>query len=130
MMLMANLFELESFDHEGHKVMANFRVQAGNSIFAGHFPGQPVVPGVCLVQLVKEVTEKVVGQKVLLTQAANIKFLQLIIPNESQLFQLNLTFVIESGEVKVNAGINNGTSTSFKFQGIFTLIDPLINPLQ
>ena len=33
-------------------------------IFAGHFPGQPIVPGACLVQIAEDLTSQQLGRTV------------------------------------------------------------------
>jgi len=57
-------------------------LNSSHRIFNGHFPGNPVVPGVCQVQMVREVAEAALGSKCRLVSADNIKFLSMIVPSE------------------------------------------------
>ena len=34
-----------------------------HAIYSGHFPDQPIVPGVCQIQIVKELLEDLMGKK-------------------------------------------------------------------
>ena len=91
-----------------------------HKIFEGHFPGQPVVPGACMLQMVKEVTEIILDKKVQLTKADNLKFLQLINPNEHRILQMDFTFSISEHRIaNVSANLSNGSSVCFKFSGSF-----------
>lgn len=54
-----------------------------HAIFDGHFPNFPVVPGVCMMQIVKEQIENNSNRKLQLVSAGNIKFLSLINPIET-----------------------------------------------
>ena len=72
-----------------------------HAIFKGHFPGQPVVPGVCMMQIVKEVLEMALGRKMQVQQAAQVKFLQLITPEVMPFVQVDWTNM--EGKVSVNA---------------------------
>lgn len=56
-------------------------INADHEIFKGHFPGMPVVPGVCMVEMIKEILEEVVGKKTNLKKAGTIKFLHVLDPN-------------------------------------------------
>lgn len=51
-----------------------------HEIFLGHFPQQPVVPGVCMIQIVKELMQEQTGERLLLQSTGQVKFLQLITP--------------------------------------------------
>ena len=62
-----------------------------HAIFEGHFPGQPVVPGVCMMQIVRELLEQQTNRKLLLRQAAQVKFLRLITPEVSPEVQVSWT---------------------------------------
>ena len=57
-------------------------------IYQGHFPGQPVVPGVCTLQMIKESAEQIVSQPLQYVQIASSKFLSAINPLETPLLQL------------------------------------------
>ena len=74
-----------------------------HAIFKGHFPGQPVVPGVCMMQIVKEVLEMALGRKMQVQQAAQMKFLQLITPEVIPLGQGDWTNT--DGAVSVTATV-------------------------
>lgn len=87
---------------------------AAHAIFKGHFPGQPVVPGVCMMQIVKEVLEFAMNKKIQIQQAGQVKFLQLITPDITPVIHLewtaaedalsvNVTFKAERDLFKMNA---------------------------
>lgn len=52
-----------------------------HQIFEGHFPGQPVVPGVCMVQITKELLQQQLDKSLILRSTGQVKFLQLITPD-------------------------------------------------
>lgn len=54
-----------------------------HTVYQGHFPGHPVVPGVCLLQLIKECVENIRQQKLQYTQVSSCKFLSAINPIET-----------------------------------------------
>lgn len=89
-------------------------------VYEGHFPGQPVVPGACMLQMVKEVTGIILDKKVRLTKADQLKFLQVINPKEHSSLQMDLSFNIsEDGIASVLANLSNSSSLCFKFSGSF-----------
>lgn len=56
---------------------------SNHSIFKGHFPELPIVPGAVLVQMVRELVESIVQKKIKLRAAGSIKFLKMILPNNT-----------------------------------------------
>ena len=52
-MLKNDFFTFTALQLEGDMVTTNIELNAAHSIFKGHFPGQPIVPGVCMMQMVK-----------------------------------------------------------------------------
>ena len=60
----------------------NFTVlfNAEHFIYAAHFPENPITPGVCITQIVKELTEELLQTSLFLEVAKNIKFTQVINP--------------------------------------------------
>lgn len=92
---------------------------AEHPIFQGHFPGRPVVPGVCMMQTVQELLELMLQQKVMLKKAANMKFLNMIDPNTHPLVVTEVHYKLQEGEIKVTASLKYEALTFMKFQGTF-----------
>ncbi|MDB4926061.1 hypothetical protein [Mucilaginibacter sp.] len=113
------LFNIISLNHEENTVSAALEIHQHNEIFEGHFPDHPVVPGACMLQIVKEVLEKTFAKSLRLVKADNIKFLSLIEPGNVSTLQLNLAYQLIDGEIKINAGLMAGEVVCMKLQGTF-----------
>ena len=82
-MLRGILYELIQADDLG----ATVRLLGDSPVYRGHFPGYPITPGVCLVQIALEL----IGENVHLVAAKNIKFTSPIIPEEGTELRFNLS---------------------------------------
>jgi 3-hydroxyacyl-[acyl-carrier-protein] dehydratase len=119
-MLKDNFFSVTTLDNENDVIKATLELNEKHKIFDGHFPGQPVVPGVCMMQMVKEVTETALGKALLLTKAAELKFLMIIDPNETRIIQMQLKYSTEEdGVISFIASLFKDSSTYFKIKGSF-----------
>ena len=58
--------------------LCTLTLNAEHSIFKGHFPNNPVTPGVCMMQIIKNLTEQITGHQLQLIQMLNVKFTALI----------------------------------------------------
>ena len=89
-MLRGILYELIQADDLG----ATVRLLGDSAVYLGHFPGYPITPGVCLVQialdLIGEMADGHVGP-VHLVAAKNIKFTNPVIPEEGTELRFNLS---------------------------------------
>lgn len=89
-------------------------------IFKGHFPGNPVVPGVCQVQMITESLKSVTGQEIFLKEADNIKFLSMINPVETTTLFIDLAIKqLPDRLLSVQATLSGKDQVFFKFKGIF-----------
>ena len=112
-MLRPDFYTLTSFSSNGSSLLeATFLVQPEHAIFAGHFPGQPIVPGVCMLQIIKECLEQAVGHKLMLAQAANIKFLTMLVPEAGKEISLRAEFTV-STEILVSTASLHATADTF-----------------
>lgn len=59
-------------------------------VYKGHFPNQPVAPGVCQLQTVKECTEIALGEQLCITHIKQCKFLRIIIPSDNTTLDIYL----------------------------------------
>lgn len=62
-----------------------------HAIYQGHFPEHPVVPGVCMLQIIKECIETFRQQKLQYVQMSSCKFLSAINPLETPHLSIALT---------------------------------------
>lgn len=85
-----------------------------HAIFQGHFPGNPVTPGVCMMQIVKELTESIIGKKLFLTSASNVKFMAIINPEETPDLLIELNIAEPGDEIKVKNSAYFGETVALK----------------
>jgi 3-hydroxyacyl-[acyl-carrier-protein] dehydratase len=104
---------------EGNTVNAELELNSSHPVFEGHFPGLPIVPGVCQMQMVKEILEIILERETRLVKADNMKFLAVINPAENPVVQLKLQFELIDEGFKVVSSIASGDTVHFKFQGVF-----------
>ena len=81
-MLNVGLYEIisYSFDEENQVIKASVKFDKDHDIFKGHFPGSPVVPGVCMIQILKEILEKTINHDTFLERVGEVKFLSMVNP--------------------------------------------------
>lgn len=120
-MLKEPIFRILSVSHEDNTVNAVLEIDELNEIFNGHFPDQPVVPGACMLQIVKEVMADALKVSLRLVKADNIKFLSLIQPS-AQSLQLNITYQLTNNDIKVNVSLSSGEISCMKLQGMFVIL--------
>lgn len=77
-------------NHPG-RYQALIELNEKHPIYQGHFPGMPVTPGVCLVQMVKEITSKILEKKLMMHKADQIKFMAIVNPFVNKELTLEIT---------------------------------------
>ena len=90
-----------------------------HDIFKGHFPGNPVVPGVCTMEIVKELLQQQVGKPLMLRSTGNVKFLQLVTPDVEPVMKISWK-ADEAGYV-VKASLSKDAGVLFKFDGNYVV---------
>lgn len=105
-----------------NSVVTVLQIDQQNQIFKGHFPDEPVVPGACMLQIVKDILAKTVNTPLRLLKADNIKFLSLVKPEIGTL-QLQINYFLTDPEIKVSASLTAGDLVCMKLQANFTRIN-------
>lgn len=90
MILKNSFFCIEAVESVNSLPKYTIRLNPEHTIFKAHFPDNPIVPGVCQVQIVLELLQEFLGKEVYLREVKNIKFLSVIIPTEIQ--SIDVTF--------------------------------------
>ena len=96
-----NLYKVISSNATESGISVDIRIDKNNPIFKVHFPEHPIMPGVCMMQIVKELTEETIGRKLRMSKASNVKFLALINPEVHPDITLDIAITEVDDEVKV-----------------------------
>lgn len=95
--LLTDLYKLDDLTVVDTSATAKITINKDHIIFKGHFPDNPVMPGVCMMQIIKEITEKITDKKLFMQSASNIKFMAIINPFKTPKLELQLE-IIETDE--------------------------------
>ncbi|WP_312555648.1 3-hydroxyacyl-ACP dehydratase [Empedobacter brevis] len=123
-MLIPNLYTIKKSEKVDD---SNFKVQIelnpNHEIFEGHFPNNPITPGVCMMQIIKELTEGIVSKDLFLSKVSNVKFMATINPFKQAILDLNLTIVHDNNEVKVKNSSFFEATNALKFSAIYKVLN-------
>ena len=120
MILSGDFFTVSNLVHESGSINAVLEINTQHNIFQGHFPGQPVVPGVCMLQMVKEVLETAFAKPTRVSGADNLKFLTILDPTVQQKVSIEIKYQNEEAEkIKLSASLRDDSRTYFKMSGVF-----------
>lgn len=125
MILLNDFFTINDKVSSETEIWAELRINANHKIFEGHFPNQPVMPGVCMMQMIKEILELVIAKETNLVQAADMKFLAVINPLENNLIHASIKYAAdEAGAINIVASLFKDELVHFKFKGQFVFQNP------
>lgn len=83
MKLLNSLYSIRSKDVTDSFVRYDIQLDASHYIYQAHFPGTPITPGVCIIQIAKELLEDHLRRNLEIQIVKNVKFLNVISPVET-----------------------------------------------
>lgn len=93
------------------------RLDAEHPVYGGHFPGNPVLPGVCSLQIVRECLELGTGRRHRFTAIRECKFLGMIVPQADGLLDIDIRLADDGPTAKkVTCVITNNEKTVLKLK--------------
>ena len=119
-MLLNHFFTIGDKQVSGNELTVTLTINKDHRIFEGHFPGQPVVPGVCMMQMILELMEQVTGKRLKLITAHDMKFLAVINPQVNNSVSATVKYTEDEGETfSASATIFCNETVHFRFKGQF-----------
>jgi len=119
-----DLYSFTYPSNEADIVKVDIKLNPLHPIFEAHFPGRPVLPGVYMMQMVKEVVETWTEKKIRLVLGQDLKFLSVVNPEENTRMQMELKIGREGEKIRVVAQLLSNAVVFFKFKGVFELVPP------
>ena len=116
MMLLNDFYSIVQQVPSANSVKAKILINKSHRIFDGHFPGVPIVPGVCMMQMVVEMVEVSTGKHVSLIAADTMKFLAVINPERNREIDVAINYTEDDGKFLISANLFEGPVVFFKLK--------------
>lgn len=101
-------------------IEAQIELNPAHALYEGHFPGNPVVPGVCQVHMVKTILSDYLGRQATMGEAKDVKFLSMIQPQSMNLLSCEITLQkLNEQRYKVTARLNHGETLCMRLRATF-----------
>lgn len=122
-MLKDDFYKLTNLEISEDKCTVHAKVELNRShdIFKGHFPDIPVVPGVCTVQMIKEIVGEVVKKDVMLVQGHNIKLHNPINPDFNLFLNFDVSMNLDQEIIHVSSEVYFEKLKFCSFRGDFKI---------
>ena len=115
MKLINKMFSIVS---EGKTV--SIELHSDHPIYQAHFPGNPITPGVCIVQMVTEILENKLNCQLELEKVTNLKFVQPLSPHETPTVDILFNSIVhDEGRYKVKGTVFHNEIIFTKFSIIY-----------
>lgn len=107
-MLIPHFYSVKEFNFTDNQLKAIIELNPEHDVFKGHFPNNPVTPGVCMLQILKELTEQATNTNLFIKECSNVKFMALINPEVNPILEISIDInqVEENFKIKALASFN------------------------
>lgn len=79
-MLIKDYYTINNISQDSGKTIFQISLNPDCKVYEGHFPGEPVSPGVCNIQMIKECAEQVSGKTLFLNNLQQCRLTTLVTP--------------------------------------------------
>ena len=112
-MLLPDFYKIEHIEQSESETIFHIRLNPDHVIYSGHFPGQPVLPGVCTLQIIKECAQQLANKKLQYMRIPLCKFLRFVDP--AQCSEITLTVSVNENSGGTFQLVASGVSDSYNF---------------
>lgn len=101
-------YSIESSAIEGQTGTFYVHLNPECEVYEGHFPGTPVSPGVCNIQMVLECAERVAQHHLRMLKLNRCRFTTLLSPQTHPQLEIHIDLLPKEGFYALNATIGKG----------------------
>lgn len=123
MKLINVFFEIVAKESNDGELKCKVKFNPEHYIYQAHFPGNPVTPGVCLVQIATEILSQEYGKAFQLRLLKNIKFKKIVKPGDEPDFVFTKITINEDNQLSANVSIEDEQSQYVKMSLLCDITD-------
>ena len=120
MVIINEYFKIDSRTTDGDETLFNITLLPEYCAYEGHFPGNPVSPGVCNIQMIKECAEKLAGRRFFLGYISRCKLSAVVTPQTTPQLCIRMTLSETDGLFDIKAVVSDADTTYIEFKGELT----------
>lgn len=123
-----DLFTIKSQEVEEGKALFTIQLNPEHRIYKGHFPGDGITPGVCILQIACDLFSHIQQKPFVISFIKKVKFMQLIRPSLTPevTYEFSYQSTEKEGEFEAKCTVTQGqttmTQTSLDFRPIHTFV--------
>ena len=120
--MLKKIYETELLEADGVSLTVKFKgtLVCAHSVFSGHFPSKPILPGVCMVDIIRDIARRVIDDSLVLAEASNIKFTSVVDPVADSVISADFSYAPgDDGSFLVKSTMYNAGKPCMKFSGRF-----------
>ena len=120
MILNNEYFKIDDCTKEGDEMLFDVTLLPDYCAYEGHFPGNPVSPGVCNIQMLKECAEQLAGKNFFLEYISRCKLSAVITPQTTPYLCVRMLLTEKGGLYEIKAVVSGEGTTYIEFKGELT----------
>ena len=113
MMLRNNLYNITDVRQTPESATYSIQLNRDCIIYQAHFPGMPITPGVCIVQIAEELLSDYLQKPLQLTSVRNAKFLSILQPTGQTVLVHFSAIKQAEDKVTAKAVVDDGKETIY-----------------
>lgn len=117
MLLEDRFYHLDSWRQEDGHAEFSISLLPDCDVYRGHFPGHPVCPGVCEMQLLKELVAHAVGHRLTISHIKRCRLTAVATPTTCPKLKADVQYSVGGGVVSVAGTIADTEKQYMDFKG-------------
>lgn len=110
-MLIKDYYTIEGTSQQEGAYIFHIRLNPECSVYQGHFPSEPVSPGVCNIQMIKELAEQIADRSLFMSNLQLCRLTTLVTPQAHPTMVATLVMEEKEGTYKLRATLGKEGET-------------------
>lgn len=104
-MLIKDFYTVVSCEKAQNSIVCRVKLNADHEVYKGHFPQRPITPGVCNIQIIKEIAQMLTGNKYSFKKIDKCRLPAMVTPDGTPDLDVKVDFIDPENPLKISASI-------------------------